>query len=658
MKRTGFVILFAVIALLSGCSKYDDTDIRNQISDINGRLEKLEQLCGRLNTNVVALQSIVEALQHNDHVTSVEPIREGDKTIGYTIVFSKSGSITIYHGKDGASGSEGHTPQIGVSKDDDGNYYWTVDGEWLLDNDGQKIRANGIQGEGGASGQDGVTPKFKIEGGYWFVSYDNGASWEQLGKASGEDGDSMFREVRDGEDCVIFVLADGTELVLPKKAEQEISVEVSEIGSRSAVFSGKLVLTSASAKEVHVVYSKDYTMEDGGTVCLRIDDRAVGGRYTVSSGTLDIDTRYYYTYSVKEDGAYSYGEVKSFRTKGIVDLSASGTANCYIVSDAGVYRFPAVKGNGSESVGTVASAEVLWESFGTDVAPGAGDLISGVKIDGNKIEFTASDLKGNAVIAAEDASGKILWSWHIWMTDKPVDQEYLNGAGTMMDRNLGATSATPGDVGALGLIYQWGRKDPFLGSSAISSNIRAESTLSWPSPVESTSSTGTMDYAVSNPAAFITSGSSNNNYDWYYTGDGSTDDTRWQSSKTIYDPCPPGYRVPDGGSDGVWSKAFGSPFSFDRDVYDNTDKGFNFGSSGECAHKLSTGASTCWYPAAGYLNSSFCSLANVGSDGLYWSCSPDGYNACRLGIYRNGSVYPSNSSVRALGASVRCIKEE
>ena len=125
-----------------------------------------------------------------------------------------------------------------------------------------------------------------------------------------------------------------------------------------------------------------------------------------------------------------------------------------------------------------------------------------------------------------------------------------------MDRNLGATSATPGDVGALGLLYQWGRKDPFLGSSSISSNTEAMSTITWPSAVESNNSTGTIDYATANPTTFITY--NGKNHDWYYTGDSSTDDTRWQSSKTIYDPCPAGWRVPDGGGSGVWATAFGT----------------------------------------------------------------------------------------------------
>ena len=89
---------------------------------------------------------------------------------------------------------------------------------------------------------------------------------------------------------------------------------------------------------------------------------------------------------------------------------------------------------------------------------------------------------------------------------------YYNNAGTMMDRNLGVTSATPGDVGALGLLYQWGRKDPFLGSSSISSNIEAASTITWPSAVSSDSSNGTTEYAIANPTTFIIYNSSN--YDW------------------------------------------------------------------------------------------------------------------------------------------------
>ena len=166
-----------------------------------------------------------------------------------------------------------------------------------------------------------------------------------------------------------------------------------------------------------------------------------------------------------------------------MNLSYFESANCYIVSEAGKYKFKTVKGNSSTSVGNLSTCEVLWESFGTSTTPTIGDLIKGVTYKDGYIEFeTASTFReGNAVIAVKDASGTILWSWHIWLTDQPQGHTYNNGAVVMMDRNLGATSATPGDVGALGLLYQWGRKDPFLGSSSISDDIEAKSTITWPS---------------------------------------------------------------------------------------------------------------------------------------------------------------------------------
>ncbi len=343
-----------------------------------------------------------------------------------------------------------------------------------------------------------------------------------------------------------------------------------------------------------------------------------------------------------------------------VNLSETGTANCYIVSKQGNYKFAAVQGNSSTSVGNVASAEVLWETFGTATAPSIGDLVSNVKYADGYISFKASSKKGNASIAAKDASGNILWSWHIWMTDKPEDQVYNNNAGTMMDRNLGAVSATPGDVGALGLMYQWGRKDPFLGSSSISSNSKAGSTITWPTSLSSDASIGTIAYSIAYPTTFICFNS--NNYDWYYTGDSSTDNTRWQSSKTIYDPCPVGYRVPDGGETGVWSTAFGTSSSFDEDAFDSTNNGFNFGSS-ISTNRLTNSSSTCWYPADGYLDAGVLSngdgsLYGVGRGGDCWSCSPYGSShAYSLSFGYNGYVYPSIISYRANGQAVRCLRE-
>ncbi len=354
---------------------------------------------------------------------------------------------------------------------------------------------------------------------------------------------------------------------------------------------------------------------------------------------------------------------------GVADLSENGTANSYIVSSAGLYKFSTVKGNSSESVGAVSSAEVLWETFGTDVTPNVGDLVKNVSYKNGEITFQTAETftKGNAVIAAKDVSGNILWSWHIWLTDEPQGQEYYNNAGTMMDRNLGATSSTPGDVGALGLLYQWGRKDPFLGSSALIENDGeavsvSKSTITWPLPVESDPLTGTIEYAVTNPTTFImynyhTLGYEVCNYDWYYTGSCDIyDNTRWSTSenvKSIYDPCPSGWRVPDGGEDGVWAKAFGPSYDY-SEIYDLSNHGIDF--SGRLGSD-----SVIWYPITGYLGRDN-ELFNVGLIAGYLSATPEAYTQPEdsSGAYCfvvSVDGHELNAIMRVCGSPVRCIQE-
>ena len=443
-----------------------------------------------------------------------------------------------------------------------------------------------------------------------------------------------------------------------------VSVVESSITATKVTISGSVPNLSDSDKssfEFGVAYSTSSSSLKTSSSTQETATLSSDGTFSVFLDGLYIDTKYYYCSYVKQDGIYTYGETKEFTTlhpynapvdldvASATDLSYSVSANCYIVSQTGLYKFKTVKGNSSESVGSVASASILWETFGTDTTPEVLDLISGFCYKDGYIAFQTADTfrEGNAVIAAKDADGNILWSWHIWFTDQPQAHVYNNNAGTMMDRNLGATSATPGDVGALGLLYQWGRKDPFLGSSSFSSNTVAKSTISWPSPVSTNSSRGTVSYVTANPTTFVTGDSSSNN-DWHYS---SRDNTFWTTSdkiKSIYDPCPAGWRVPDGGGSGVWSKALGSSSSFYY-TYNSTNEGMNF--SGKFGS-----ASTIWYPASGYRYGSGGGLSGVG-DGDYWSASPSSNGAYGLNFYGSGSVLPSYSYGRAHGRSVRCLQE-
>ena len=257
--------LFAV-SILSGCGDdYDDSALTGRVEDLENRVAKLEELCKQMNTNISSLQALVNALQDNDYISGVTPITKDGETIGYTISFAKSAPITIYHGEDGKDGqdgkpgedgNDGSTPIIGVKQDTDGVYYWTLNGDWLTDDSDNKIQAegrdgadgkpgedgndgqdgkpgedgnDGQDGKPGEDGKDGITPQLKIEDGYWYVSYNDGASWTQLGKATGDKGEpgepgqagGIFKDVEETDDSVIFTLNDDSTITIPKATASE-----------------------------------------------------------------------------------------------------------------------------------------------------------------------------------------------------------------------------------------------------------------------------------------------------------------------------------------------------------------------------------------------------------------------------------------------------
>lgn len=348
------------------------------------------------------------------------------------------------------------------------------------------------------------------------------------------------------------------------------------------------------------------------------------------------------------------------------DLSEMGSANSYIVSAAGSYSFNAVKGNSGIPVEGIQGVKVLWESFGTAVKPVLGDIINpNVTYSDGVIQFSTNESfhEGNALIAAySDADctdGNVLWSWHIWCTDQPKEQVYHNNAGTMMDRNLGATSATPGDLGAIGLFYQWGRKDPFLGPRALKSSLIAAYVYNtakgtWPSRDGSLNAM-TIEYSIANPTTFI--GYNSLNQDWFYTNSTLTDNTRWESTKTQYDPCPSGWRVPDGGKTGTWAIALGSYMKTSNATFDNTNVGFQLGGSAA----VSLGESeSIWYPLTGKYSFSSSEYSYGSTVGYYWTCTPCDYDARAFVNYTSTSeLYPANElqGYRAGAGAVRCIQE-
>ena len=333
-KMLSLVTVAAMALMVGGC--YDDQPIQDRLADHEARLQALEKLCNEMNTNISSIQQIVTALQNNDFVTDIAPITENGEEIGYTISFSKSGAVTIYHGVDGKDGSngkdgvdgtngkdgtDGATPVVGLKQEVDGIWYWTLNGEWLRDEAGAKVKAVGIDGKDGKDGTngqdgkdgtngqdgtngkdgqngkdgtngqdgkdgiDGVTPQLKIEADYWYVSYDEGKTWTKLGKATGkdgkdgqdgkngvdgqngqngrngQDGTSFFRSVTQDDKAVYLVLSNGTTITLPKTRPLDVTFDV--IGTSLSVKPNEVlditytVVSESNDVKVEVVSSAD-----------------------------------------------------------------------------------------------------------------------------------------------------------------------------------------------------------------------------------------------------------------------------------------------------------------------------------------------------------------------------------------------------------------
>lgn len=149
-------ILLALVLILASCNNKDS--IWNVVDDIDSRVATLETLCQEMNTNIAALETLIKAQNNGDYITNVTEIRNGNTIVGYTITFNHHDPITIYNGtngKDGRDGVDGYKPTVGAKQDTDGIYYWTVDGNWLTDANGNKIRVTGEKGDKGDKGDTG-----------------------------------------------------------------------------------------------------------------------------------------------------------------------------------------------------------------------------------------------------------------------------------------------------------------------------------------------------------------------------------------------------------------------------------------------------------------------------------------------------------------------
>lgn len=321
-------------------------------------------------------------------------------------------------------------------------------------------------------------------------------------------------------------------------------------------------------------------------------------------------------------------------------------ANSYIVKPNGSpLKIPVSRVNksmlGNQLVtGDVFTAELVWTDNSNKIS--ASSNIKSISVEGTGptglLVIEPGSAEGNAVVAIKNASGKILWSWHIWVTDYAPT---FTGPGSFMDRNLGAMSNTPGNPKTHGLMYQWGRKDPFPGSTEKYDGV--DPTLY--------TITGTINVVVgrvvqsnnlanafANPLTYYVNSSSP--FDWYRTSAGAEDNKLWDPTiKSVYDPCPPGWRVPKTTS--VWEGLNNTNYIWNNNTLGRTNESYGG-----------------FYPGAGRRGNDNLSYQFVGNGGRYWSSVANGISASALDFDNGSTVYLNpNGNYRAHAASVRCVRE-
>lgn len=340
-----------------------------------------------------------------------------------------------------------------------------------------------------------------------------------------------------------------------------------------------------------------------------------------------------------------------------IDLSATATANCYIIDKAGNYMFSATA-RGNKVVPTSqtlpasiepASVKVLWSTFNTGEAPTDDNaIIKDVTLDKGFVKFKSASIselvQGNVVIAALNAEGEIIWSWHVWATT-PVSDVNFKGV-TWMDRNLGALAPNTyqtKDPLACGLLYQWGRKDPMRGSRSYA--VEAEgndiaTTGTWPAPQVASEENGSIDFTIKNPQLVIYAKDRNhNNKDWIW---GTQYDDLWGggddatvTKKTMFDPCPAGYCVPTA------EQTQKTGFTKDNIQKDNSG----------------LGSSDFWFTYAGGIGYDTGTIINPGLYCYYATSTTSSVNSLCIRSHST-AMNLAASSGRTAGYSIRCVKEQ
>lgn len=275
-----FLLVYAFIA--NGCANI----FRDELTELHDQMSEILARVDQVNSNLEAVQALLTIIKDYDYIASIVSLKEDGKEIGYEITFTTGKSVKVYHGA---------SPDIGVKEGDDGAWYWTIGGEWLLNDNGEKVRA------------DGVVPEVKIEEDRWLISYDKGKTWQDLGKSVGEDGDSMFEEIIVTEGEVIFKMTDGNEFAIPKNPRVRLVLDIPD--TETGVLPGSEIQINYTLE--NATDSTFVTASSNGYYGVRTEtfDKS-HGRIIVTSPYKYVDG--YINIMVSDGASYSFIKVVNF----------------------------------------------------------------------------------------------------------------------------------------------------------------------------------------------------------------------------------------------------------------------------------------------------------------------------------------------------------
>ena len=500
--------------------------------------------------------------------------------------------------------------------------------------------------------------------------YEGEVSFTAPAVSSGEDI-TVTLEVNDSENG----RSASTSTIVTIGASEALSVSLSaDIRSMATKPGGSFALPFTITGKGAAVISPEteMTVTDGWTAECSLNEDQTGGEILLTApGSLT--QKLEVSMTIKDD----YGRTAILEA--VLDIvevtSTANAANCYIVAPGSTISIKAVEGNSADEL-AFNNASLVWQDALSMVKS-----VSASQADKAIVVILNPGIQGNAVVAAK-MDNEIVWSWHLWVTDYDPDEEPMvytspktGKTYTFMDRNLGAMDGEKYSAGSFGLLYQWGRKDPFVGANGTLSSVYVkkydidgnqirETTEERPVYTEDDYESTNLRLTIQNPHIFYTAPS-----DAWPVVDWLTDDAQRQDNdlwggvsgyKTKYDPCPEGWTVPASGDPWQFRTEYSKEGSLnDSGKYDPSYPWYIEYEDQYCIgfrYKPEGSEKEFWFPFTGEKDCNKGELNSVGSGSQFHTRSTSNTTTL-VQCFAWGNPSSEMGLNRPYGSSVRCIKD-